>query len=97
MSRYVVIKDGTVINAIEWDGVAQWSPPKDCQAIATATANIGDSWDGAVFSAPLIEIEIEAVLVSDVLTESILSADFVPGTLTDEERDKAILSLLMRK
>ena len=28
--RYIIIKDGTVENIIEWDGVTNWSPPPGC-------------------------------------------------------------------
>ena len=36
---------------IDWDGdVSTWSPPSDCDAIASDTANIGDSYDAATDS-----------------------------------------------
>lgn len=40
--RYVIVKDSVVINAVEWDGVTEFTP--DGELYASDTANIGDSW-----------------------------------------------------
>lgn len=41
--RYVIIQDGVVVNAIEWDGVSEWQPPEGCIASQSDTAQIGDT------------------------------------------------------
>ena len=41
MARYIVIDaSGAVINAVEWDGVAEWSPPEGCTLEQHDTAPI---------------------------------------------------------
>jgi hypothetical protein len=47
--RYALVEDGLVVNIIEWDGQADWSPPDNFQAIA-AEPQVGIGWrreDGA--------------------------------------------------
>lgn len=39
--RYVIIKDGVVVNTVEWDGVAEFNP--DGKLVQSDTANIGDA------------------------------------------------------
>ena len=54
MARYAVI-DGShaVINVIEWDGVATWSPPVSDSAVASGggagVAEIGLYYNGSSF------------------------------------------------
>jgi len=40
--RYVIVKDGIVTNAVEWDGVTEFTP--DGELHVSETANIGDAW-----------------------------------------------------
>lgn len=51
MARYAITRnsDGLVRNIIEWDGVSSWGPPGGHTARLSATAGVGDVWDGAVF------------------------------------------------
>lgn len=50
--RYVLIKSGKVVGAPEWDGVTPFTP--DCDSMFQSDlGNIGDSWDGVNFSAPV--------------------------------------------
>jgi hypothetical protein len=44
MNRYIIVKDGIVINIVLWDGVTQWSPPEG-QAIRNDSLNIGDKYN----------------------------------------------------
>lgn len=42
--RWAVIDaENTVVNVIEWDGVAPWAPPEGCRAIESDTLNPGDT------------------------------------------------------
>lgn len=48
MARYAVLdKDGLVVNVIEWDGLAKWSPPDGCtvQPDLDNAIEIKDVWD----------------------------------------------------
>lgn len=54
--RYLIVDgNGIVINAVDWDGISEWSPPQGCQAIMNDQSNaqdiftMGDSWDGNSF------------------------------------------------
>lgn len=47
MARYVVIdvdQGNLIVNAVEWDGVTEWSPPEGCIVEQSDTAQIGDIW-----------------------------------------------------
>lgn len=48
--RYALVKDGIVINAVEWDGETEYAP--DGELVASDTAQIGDAYDGSVFTPP---------------------------------------------
>jgi len=52
--KYIIIDaDGLITNAVEWDGVAEWSPPEGCTAIESEAGSPGDSYiDGVVIPAP---------------------------------------------
>ena len=54
MSRYVIVRllDGLVVNAVEWDGGPQWSPPSGHTAFQDNIAGVGDIWDGVTFTRP---------------------------------------------
>ena len=43
MSTYLVIKDNTVINAVVWDGVSDWTPPEGTTTMV-APAGLGIGW-----------------------------------------------------
>src|SRR6185369_8409464 len=47
MARYALVKDGTVENVVEWDGVSLYETP-GYEKIA-GPAEIGDTWDGNAF------------------------------------------------
>ena len=55
--KYIIIDaDGLITNAVEWDGVAEWSLPEGCTAIKSEAGSPGDSYiDGAVVPAPVPE------------------------------------------
>ena len=54
MARYAVVRiaDGLVVNVVTWDGGPSWSPPADHIAILSATAGVGDIWNGSIFTRP---------------------------------------------
>ncbi len=33
MARYALIKDGVVVNVIEWDGISSWTPPEGYELV----------------------------------------------------------------
>ncbi len=41
--KYAVVKSDTqkVVNIVEWDGVSQWSPPKDCYLLQRDDVGLG--------------------------------------------------------
>lgn len=47
MARYLVIRDGEVVNATVWDGLPGWSPPEGCIAVLDdkAAGQIGMLYD----------------------------------------------------
>jgi len=65
---YSVIKDGIVINTIEWDGEAEWDKKNADKVIKHSRASIGDKYKNNKFYREVededgnkIEIEIEEV------------------------------------
>ena len=51
--RYAIIKDGIVVNVIEWDGEAKFSVPKGHKMIqATKDTAIGGSYVNSKFKLP---------------------------------------------
>lgn len=44
MSRYAVVKDGQVVNAVEWDGETGWSPPSGTETVPVADEQVGIGW-----------------------------------------------------
>lgn len=44
--RYIVVQqsDNLIINAIEWDGTAEWSPPDGCFVVQNDTIDIGQTY-----------------------------------------------------
>ena len=55
MAKHALIDSVTnkVVNALEWDGVAQWSPPSGHFIVPlTGNAGPGWSWDGVNFIEP---------------------------------------------
>ena len=53
--KYIIIDaDGLITNAVEWDGVAEWSPPEGCTAIESEAGSPGDSYiKGEIVPAPV--------------------------------------------
>jgi len=43
MNSYLIIKDNTVVNAIVWDGVSDWTPPEGTTAVV-APEGVGIGW-----------------------------------------------------
>jgi hypothetical protein len=52
MRHAVIDKGGLVVNVVEIDPEAQWSPPEDHLILDSDRANIGDNYDGKNFVAP---------------------------------------------
>lgn len=55
MAIYAIVENGTVVNTVEWDGVAQWTPPQGTSAIPVpngAYVGIGSTYVNGVFSPP---------------------------------------------
>ena len=57
MARYIIVSaEGVVLNACEWDGIADWSPPDGCTAVKHGSAQTGDTYiHGVVTPAPVPE------------------------------------------
>lgn len=52
---FAIVQNGVVVNTIEWDGVAQWTPPAGTQAVQIpdgAYVGIGSTYANGTFSAP---------------------------------------------
>lgn len=48
--RYVIVRDGVIENAAEWDGASPWRPPDGATAHQSDAGEIGRLWnDGAPF------------------------------------------------
>lgn len=85
--RYVIINEatGSVVNVVEWDGSAQWSPPRGTIAIQSGEGGIGDAWDGKAFtSPPQAQPEPSAIeaLVETLVSKGVLSAEDKDGVLS---------------
>lgn len=51
--RYIIIdEDGAIINAVEWDGRAQWSPPEGCTAVRS-DMKVGGTYKNRTYTPPL--------------------------------------------
>lgn len=47
MATYLLIANGVVQNAIEWDGASNWTPPDGTQLVPyEGRAAVGWAWDG---------------------------------------------------
>jgi hypothetical protein len=52
MPVYALIENGTVVNMVEWDGIAPWHAPGGQTAVAaTANAMIGGTYANGTFTA----------------------------------------------
>jgi hypothetical protein len=47
--RKAVVKDGVVVNVIEWEEGSTWKPPEGAVLLDALNANVGDVWDGKQF------------------------------------------------
>ena len=55
VSRNAVIERGKVTNVVLYDPAGgTWTPPTGSTIVESATANIGDLWDGVTFTRPVI-------------------------------------------
>lgn len=45
MARYVVIKNGSIVNVVEWDGTTPWSPTDGGEVFPHETGGIGWNWN----------------------------------------------------
>lgn len=64
MGRYAVIDEptGTVVNVIEWDGIAEWEQPEGCIVVESEEAQIGWGYaEGEFQEPPPIEIPPPAI------------------------------------
>jgi len=61
MARYLILdKDNKVINAIEWDGVTRFDPPRDHILLQELQkGNSGDTFDGKDFIPLIIDPQID--------------------------------------
>lgn len=53
--NYAIVQNGTVINTVEWDGVAPWQPPSGTTVVQIpdgAYVGIGSPYDGTTFGPP---------------------------------------------
>lgn len=56
--RWLVIKDGVVVNVVRWDGETPWEPPVGC-TVASAPDHVGVGWlvvDGQIVPPPALEL-----------------------------------------
>lgn len=61
--RYAIVNsDNIVVNVIELDAIGNWLPPEGHSLVA-GSGNIGDSWDGTQFMAP-IQSPVETTLTA---------------------------------
>ena len=79
-NSYAVVKDGTVINIVAWDGVTEWQPDDGEAVKIDNVAGIGWLYDGKKFTAPEptqeeIEQQNESKRVNNVSTKSNLMAE----------------------
>nr|WP_313449672.1 tail fiber assembly protein [Atlantibacter hermannii] len=79
-NNYAVVKDGTVINIVAWDGVTEWQPDDGEAVKIDNVAGIGWLYDGKKFTAPEptqeeIEQQNESKRVNNVSTKSNLMAE----------------------
>lgn len=59
---YALVKDGVVVNVIVWDGKSPFNPPDGHLLVQSFTnANIGDLFDGQIFTKPLPTEAVEAL------------------------------------
>lgn len=52
MNNYAIVKDGTVVNIVVWDGRAAWAPPSGTNAVpipADEFVTLGDTYNGVKF------------------------------------------------
>lgn len=52
MRHVVVDVSGNIVNAVEWDGTAAWSPPAGSTTVQSATMNIGGTYISGVYTPP---------------------------------------------
>ena len=106
MTKYAVIvtATGEVINMVEWDGVAEYTPEEGTEAReATETAMIGGTWNGSVFALPVsLEISRLDILMRDeappIKAYDADTDDFIARPTEDIAADKVeLLGLLQTK
>jgi hypothetical protein len=44
MAQHMLIKDGVIVNVVEWDGVVPWSPPGS-ETVVAGSGPIGWKWE----------------------------------------------------
>lgn len=44
MATYCVVKNGVVVNIVEWDGVTPFAPAEDHDEVVAAQADAGIEW-----------------------------------------------------
>ena len=51
--RYVVINSsGTIVNVVEWDGTAIWTPPAGTTTMVSNTMDIGGKYISGTYTPP---------------------------------------------
>lgn len=54
MKHAIINSDGLVVNVIELEDGVEWTPPEGMENIQSDTAEIGWSYAGGIFTAPVI-------------------------------------------
>lgn len=77
MAKYAIVKDGQVINSVEWDGVSDWTPPKGTELIQEDIASIGYTYDGKKFVPPPSEEIKDSVRGKDFTIDFLVSKGII--------------------
>ncbi|OVZ87863.1 hypothetical protein CBW58_20155 [Yersinia frederiksenii] len=99
-NRYMVVKDGVVINTVVWDGISDWEPEAGTAILAGENAGIGWLYDGVKFTAPPVpelthdelvaqaELTKEGLLTSAEQTISLWQTKLLLGRISADEKKK---------
>jgi hypothetical protein len=55
MNTYAIVENGTVMNVIEWDGIATWEAPPNATVVQIpdgAYVGIGSTYSNGAFGVP---------------------------------------------
>ena len=60
--RIPIIKDSVVVNVVEIESGAEWTPPEG-HSIGIEGGQIGDTWDGSKYTPPVQDAETDEEIV----------------------------------